>query len=80
MPAVLTASASRISAEGVKYREIIRLIEDDGWRLVAQRGSHRHYEHATKPGKVTVAGKPNLDVPKGTAANILRQAGLRKRS
>jgi predicted RNA binding protein YcfA (HicA-like mRNA interferase family) len=62
----------------VKYREIIRLIEDDGWHLVAQRGSHRQYEHPVKPGKVTVAGKPNKDVPRGTAANILRQAGLRK--
>lgn len=64
----------------MKYREIIRLIEDDGWTLIAQRGSHRQYEHSTKPGKVTVAGKPNLDVPKGTAANILRQAGLGRRS
>jgi len=62
----------------VKYRELIRVIEEDGWFLVAQRGSHRQYEHPTRPGKVTVAGKPNLDVPKGTALNILRQAGLRK--
>jgi hypothetical protein len=45
-----------------------------------QRGSHRQYEHPTKPGKVTVAGKPNADVPRGTAANILRQAGLRRPS
>jgi predicted RNA binding protein YcfA (HicA-like mRNA interferase family) len=60
----------------VKYREIVRLIEGDGWRLSGQRGSHRQYEHPTKPGKVTIAGKPNKDVPKGTAANILRQAGL----
>ncbi|MGH3103482.1 MAG: type II toxin-antitoxin system HicA family toxin [Gaiellaceae bacterium] len=64
----------------VKFRELIRQLEADGWRLVAQRGSHQQYEHPTKPGKVTVAGKPNADVPKGTAANILRQAGLRKPS
>ena len=62
----------------MKFRKIIRLIEDDGWQLVAQRGSHRQYVHPTKPGKVTVAGKPNLDVPVGTAVNILRQAGLRR--
>jgi predicted RNA binding protein YcfA (HicA-like mRNA interferase family) len=66
--------------ESVKFRDIIGLIEDDGWRLSAQRGSHRQYQHPTKPGKVTVAGKPNADVPKGTAANILRQAGLRRPS
>ena len=57
---------------------MIRLLEQDGWRLIAQRGSHRQYEHPTKSGKVTVAGKPNLDVPVGTALNILRQAGLRR--
>jgi predicted RNA binding protein YcfA (HicA-like mRNA interferase family) len=61
----------------MKYREIIGLIEADGWFLVAQRGSHRQYKHPTKPGRVTVAGKPGQDVPRGTAANILRQAGLR---
>ena len=44
--------------------------------ISGQRGSHRQYEHPTKPGKVTIAGKPNKDVPRGTAANILRQAGL----
>ena len=63
----------------MKYREIVRLIEADGWRLVAQRGSHRQYEHPEKPGKVTIAGKPGNDVPRGTAANILRQAGLRRK-
>jgi predicted RNA binding protein YcfA (HicA-like mRNA interferase family) len=64
----------------VKFHELIRLLEDDGWRLVAQRGSHQQYEHPSKPGKVTVSGKPGADVPKGTAGNILRQAGLRRPS
>ena len=60
----------------MKYREIVKLIEADGWRLSRQRGSHRQYQHETKPGVVTIAGQSNRDVPKGTAANILRQAGL----
>jgi predicted RNA binding protein YcfA (HicA-like mRNA interferase family) len=62
----------------VKFREIIRLIEEDGWQLSRQRGSRRQYSHPDKSGKVTIAGHPNKDVPKGTAANILRQAGLKK--
>jgi predicted RNA binding protein YcfA (HicA-like mRNA interferase family)/predicted RNase H-like HicB family nuclease len=49
----------------VKYREIIRMIEADGWRLSAHRGSHRQYEHPTKPGKVAIAGQRNRDVPRG---------------
>ncbi len=60
----------------MKYREVIRAVEDDGWTLTRQRGSHRQYKHPSKPGLVTIAGQPNKDVPKGTAANILRQAGL----
>jgi predicted RNA binding protein YcfA (HicA-like mRNA interferase family) len=73
-----TPAAGHGTMTDVKFRELIRQLEADRWRLVAQRGSHQQYEHPTKPGKVTVAGKPNADVPKGTAANILRQAGLRR--
>ncbi len=40
----------------LKYGELIKLIEADGWRLKATRGSHRQFVHATKPGKVTIAG------------------------
>jgi predicted RNA binding protein YcfA (HicA-like mRNA interferase family) len=45
----------------------------------AYRGSlHRQYKHPTKPGTVTVAGKPNLDVPPGTLNSVFKQAGLKK--
>jgi predicted RNA binding protein YcfA (HicA-like mRNA interferase family) len=63
----------------MKYRELIKVIEDDGWRLVSQKGSHRQYEHPTKLGKVTIAGHPNDDVPKGTLNSILKQAGMKGR-
>jgi len=63
----------------MKYRELIKTIEDDGWRFVSQKGSHRQYEHPTKLGKVTIAGHPNEDVPKGTLNSILKQAGLKGR-
>jgi predicted RNA binding protein YcfA (HicA-like mRNA interferase family) len=62
----------------VKVGELIRLPEDDGWRLARTRGSHRKYKHASKPGTVTVAGKPSLDVPPGTLNAILKQAGLKR--
>jgi predicted RNA binding protein YcfA (HicA-like mRNA interferase family) len=51
---------------------------DDGWVMVAQRGSHRQLKHPGKPGKVTVAGQPDVNVPKGTLNSILKQAGLKK--
>jgi len=61
----------------MKVRAVIRLIEEDGWRLERRTGSHRQFRHPTKPGTVTVAGKPSADVPPGTLANILRQARLK---
>jgi len=63
--------------EGVKVREIIRLIESDGWFLDRTRGSHRQFKHATKRGVVTVAGKPGDDLAPGTQNSILKQSGLK---
>ena len=58
-------------------REVLRIIEDDGWVMVAQKGSHRQYKHPTKPGRVTVAGHPKDDLAPGTLNSILRQDGLK---
>jgi len=61
----------------VTVREIQRMIVDDGWVMVAQKGSHRQYKHPTKSGRVTIAGHPKDDVAPGTLNSILRQAGLK---
>jgi predicted RNA binding protein YcfA (HicA-like mRNA interferase family) len=61
----------------VKVRDVIKLIERDGWRFERQRGSHRIYRHPTKPGTVTVAGARGRDLPTGTLENILWQAGMK---
>jgi predicted RNA binding protein YcfA (HicA-like mRNA interferase family) len=61
----------------MKVQAVIELLEADGWYLARTRGSHRQYKHPTKPGKVTVAGKPSLDLPPGTLNSILKQASLR---
>jgi predicted RNA binding protein YcfA (HicA-like mRNA interferase family) len=61
----------------VKVRDVIRLLEDDGWAIVAIKGSHRQFKHPTKLGRVTVAGKLSADLHPKTQAIILRQAGLR---
>lgn len=63
----------------MKVGELIRLLEQDGWILIRTRGSHRQFENRGKPGRVTVAGKPSLDVPPGTLNSVLKQAGLKKR-
>lgn len=68
-----------VSSPALKVREIIRVLEEDGWELVRTRGSHRQFRHSSKPGTVTVAGKESLDIPPGTLGSILKQAELKKR-
>ena len=60
-----------------KVQELLALIEADGWFQVRQRGSHRQFKHPTKPGLVTVAGKPGDDLAPGTLNSILKQSGLK---
>jgi len=62
----------------MKVADILRMLHDDGWYLVATRGSHRQYKHPTKPGRVTVPGKPSDDLAPGTLNSILKQSGLKK--
>jgi predicted RNA binding protein YcfA (HicA-like mRNA interferase family) len=60
----------------MKVREIVSILEADGWRLVRIRGSHHHYKHALKAGVVTVPGSRNDDLSPGTLRSIYKQAGL----
>jgi predicted RNA binding protein YcfA (HicA-like mRNA interferase family) len=60
----------------LKYRDLIKRIEQDGWYWKRTKGSHQTYKHPTKKGSVTIAGQPGKDVPEGTRKSILNQAGL----
>jgi predicted RNA binding protein YcfA (HicA-like mRNA interferase family) len=62
----------------VKVREMIKLIELDGWRQVRQTESHRQFHHPVKRGTVTVFGHRNEDLRPGIRASIVRQAGLKR--
>lgn len=62
----------------MKVSEMLRQLHEDGWFLVATRGSHRQYKHPFKPGRVTVPGKPGDDLAAGTLNSILKQAGLKR--
>ena len=62
----------------MKVREILRMLEADGWYQVRQTGSHKHLKHATKKGIVTVPDHRNKDLGEKTYYSILKQAGLKK--
>ncbi len=61
----------------MKVKEVIKLLQQDGWQLLRTQGSHRQFKHLVKPGCVTVSGKPSIDVPPGTLNSILKQASLK---
>jgi predicted RNA binding protein YcfA (HicA-like mRNA interferase family) len=63
---------------GKDSRDIIRQLEADGWFYIGATGSHHHFRHALKPGKVTVP-HPRRDLHPKTARSIYRQAGLQER-
>jgi predicted RNA binding protein YcfA (HicA-like mRNA interferase family) len=63
----------------VKVKEVIKLLEEDGWYLARTKGSHRQFKHSQKAGTVTVSGKPSIDIPRGTLNSVLKQAGLKER-
>jgi len=62
----------------MKVRDVIKLVEADGWYLIVTKGSHHQYKHPIKPGRVTIAGHPSDDLAPGTLNSVLKQAQLKK--
>jgi predicted RNA binding protein YcfA (HicA-like mRNA interferase family) len=61
----------------MKVREVIRMIQKDGWFHVETKGSHRQFKHTQKPGRVTVPGNLGDELAPGTLNSLLKQAGLK---
>jgi predicted RNA binding protein YcfA (HicA-like mRNA interferase family) len=59
----------------MKISDILSMLKEDGWYLVAMKGSHRQFKHPSKPGRVTVPGKPSDEIALGTKNSIFKQAG-----
>lgn len=62
----------------MKVSDILKMLTEDGWYLVATKGSHRQFKHPSKPGRVTVPGQPSNDLAPGTLSSILKQSGLKR--
>jgi len=59
----------------VKVRDVIKRLQQNGWKQVRMKGSHRQFKHTVKIGRVTVSGKPSDDLAPGTLNSIYKQAG-----
>ncbi len=62
----------------VKVRDVIQLIEKDGWYPIKSKGGHRQYKHPSKTGRVTISGNLSDDMAPGTFNSVLKQAGLKQ--
>lgn len=60
----------------MKVRDLLKLLNSDGWTIERTRGSHRQLHHPTKPGTVTVSGALGDDVHPKTLKSVLRQAQI----
>ena len=61
----------------MKIRDIIKILHNDGWYKVKQKGSHIQYKHSVKKGLVTVSyHKPSDDISPGTLNSILKQVQI----
>jgi predicted RNA binding protein YcfA (HicA-like mRNA interferase family) len=65
-----------MNLRGKSSREMINLVENDGWYLVHIKGDHWQFKHSKKRGRVTIA-HPKKDIPIKTVDSILKQAGLK---
>jgi predicted RNA binding protein YcfA (HicA-like mRNA interferase family) len=65
-------------AKTYSSRELIRIVQADGWFEVAHEGSHKQFKHPTKPGRVTIP-HPERTVKKGTAHSIFKLAQIKRR-
>jgi predicted RNA binding protein YcfA (HicA-like mRNA interferase family) len=63
----------------VTARDVIQVLETDGWRQVRSRGSHRQFKHPTKPGLVTVAVHSARDLKLRDLVAIERTSGVKLR-
>lgn len=60
-----------------KVKQVIDLLESEGWEFVRMKGDHRMYRKAGAPRPIVVPGKLSDDLAEGTYHSILRGAGLK---
>ena len=61
----------------MKVRDVVSLIEKDGWFRIHSKGGHRQYKHAVKRGRVTICGHSKDNIHPKTLNSVLKQAGLK---
>jgi predicted RNA binding protein YcfA (HicA-like mRNA interferase family) len=64
----------------LKVRDVIKIVEEDGWYHVETKGDHRQYKHPVKKGRTTISGHPEKEMSPDTFNSVLKQAQIDKKS
>jgi len=56
-------------------KEIIRILKQNGFTFVSQKGSHKKFK---KDKRVVIVPDPKKEIPRGTISSIIRQSGIDK--
>lgn len=63
----------------MKFTELVKLLENNGFRVVKEKGSIRYYAKAGREHLVRLDFHGNKEVPTGTCRAILKAAGINTR-
>lgn len=63
----------------MKFSELVRLIEDNGFKLLKEKGSIRYYTKPGMPRLIRIDFHGSKEVPTGTYHAILKAAGIKDR-
>ena len=66
---------TKLLVNAYKTKEVIKMLEADGWFYYKTKGDHRQFKHPTKKGKVTVNGPLNKEMDQRNLNSIWKQAG-----
>lgn len=61
----------------MKSKQLIKILTEDGWYVVRQKGSHMVMKHDTKEGMLIVPNHGSAEVGTGLEKKLLKQAGIR---
>jgi predicted RNA binding protein YcfA (HicA-like mRNA interferase family) len=76
---VAVVSETLLSSRAMKFSDLVRLLEQEGFRLVKEKGSIRYYAKAGHPRLIRVDFHGAKEVPTGTCHAILKAAGLKRK-
>ena len=63
----------------MKFSELIKVLESNGFRIIKEKGSIRYYEKPGRDNLIRVDYHGSREIPTGTCHAILKAAGIKRK-